>query len=88
MMICILISNPFISIHHHSINFDPNHTKFTIATVYEQNIRDVIVAVENGEKQGIAAAAFNVHPSILSRRLRGATNYKASKIDAQKLSPI
>jgi len=67
MMICILISNPFISIHHHSINFDPNHTKFTMATVHEQNIRDAIVAVKNGEKQGVAAAAFNVYPSTLSR---------------------
>ena len=59
-----------------------------MATVHEQNIRDAIAAVENGEKQGVAAAAFNVHPSTLSRRLRGATNHKASKIDAQKLSPV
>jgi len=81
MMICILISNPFISIHHYSISFNPNHTKFTMATVHKQNIRNAIIAVKNSEKQDIAVTAFNVHLFTLSWRLHKATNYKVSKID-------
>ena len=59
-----------------------------MATVKEQKIRDAISAVENGQQQKEAAELYGVHPSTLSRRLRGATNYKASKTEAQKLLPV
>ena len=59
-----------------------------MASVYEQNIASAIEAVANGETQAAAAALYDVHPSTLSRRLRGTTSTKASKIDSIRLSPV
>ena len=59
-----------------------------MASVYEQNIASAIEAVANGETQAAAAALHDIYPSTLSRRLRGTTSTKASKIDSIRLSPV
>lgn len=59
-----------------------------MATIREQNITSAIEAFENGKTQAEAAELYTIHPSTLSRRLRGTTSKKASKIGAMKLSPI
>ena len=61
---------------------------FGIASIYEQNIASAIKAVANGETQAAAAALHDIHPSTLSRRLRGTTSTKASKIDSIRLSLV
>ena len=59
-----------------------------MASVDEANIASAIEVVANGGTQRAAAALYQVHPSTLSRRLRGTTSARASKVDCMRLSPV